>query len=167
MKLRRLAALVSAAVLALGMVTAVSASPAPRTNSNEGCNNDNQPEWCATSEPTEAPTGEPTKEPTSEPTEDASVEPTEDASVEPTEDASVEPTEDASVEPTEDASEEPTDEEEDGEVEALTSEPTLPPTDALSGDATSGPDGTLPLVLIVLGVIGLAAVVLTPARAKR
>ena len=52
-------------------------------------------------------------------------------------------------------------------MEALTSEPTLPPTDTMSGDSNSSPDGTLPLALIVLGIIGLSAVVLTPVRTRR
>jgi cytoskeletal protein RodZ len=150
MKLRRLAALVSAVVLSIGMVSAVSATdsstqPSEDPSKAPECQNEQgQPIACAS--------------------EDASSEPSEDASVEPSEDASVEPSEDASVEPSEDTSEEPT---VPGEVEGLTSDPTLPPTDALSGNGTSGPDGSLPLVLMILGTIGLAAVVLTPARAKR
>ena len=43
---------------------------------------------------------------------------------------------------------------------------TAPPTDTLSS-TTSDPGSTLPLILIVLGIIGLAVVVLTPGRAKR
>ena len=43
---------------------------------------------------------------------------------------------------------------------------TAPPTDSLNGP-TNDAGGTLPLMLIVLGVIGLGAVVLTPSRKKR
>jgi len=51
-----------------------------------------------------------------------------------------------------------------GGVEAETDVPTAPQTDALTtGDAGN----SLPLLLIVLGIIGLAVVVLTPARARR
>jgi outer membrane biosynthesis protein TonB len=154
MKIRRLAALVSAAVLVLGMATAVPATatecePAPEQPAV------NQIAWECEPPPECNPEGqqngqcpETTDEPSSEPSEEASSEASEEASSEASEEASVVP-------------------EEDGQVEGLTSEPTLPPTDALSSSGTSGPDGTLPLVLIVLGVIGLAAVVLTPARARR
>ena len=43
---------------------------------------------------------------------------------------------------------------------------TAPPTDAIVSTNTDA-GGSLPLLLIVLGVIGLGAVVLTPGRAKR
>ena len=54
----------------------------------------------------------------------------------------------------------------DGGVEGETDTPTAPPTDGIGG-STSEPGGSLPLLLIVLGIIGLAAVVLTPARKRR
>jgi len=44
--------------------------------------------------------------------------------------------------------------------------PTAPPTDAIVSTTTDA-GGSLPLLLIVLGIIGLGAVVLTPGRAKR
>ena len=51
-----------------------------------------------------------------------------------------------------------------GGVQAETDVPTAPQTDiAATGDAGS----TLPILLVVLGIIGLAAVVLTPKRARR
>ena len=51
-----------------------------------------------------------------------------------------------------------------GGVEAETDVPTAPQTDLSStGDAGN----SLPILIIVLGIIGLAAVVLTPARARR
>jgi len=180
MKIRRLAALMSAAVLALGMVTAVSAHPMVRTAPQTNCDPASteikcQPE--TTSEPTWQPTdgqcqneqGQPidcgTAEPTSEPTKEPTSEPTKEPTSEPTKEPTSEPTGEPTSEPTTAPTNEPTDD--DGQVEGLTSQPTLPPTDVLSSNSTSGPDGTLPLVLIVLGVIGLAAVVLTPARSKR
>ncbi len=43
---------------------------------------------------------------------------------------------------------------------------TAPPTDSVT-PTRSDPSSTLPLLLIVLGVIGLGAVVLTPRRAKK
>jgi hypothetical protein len=140
MKIRRLAALVSAAVLALGMVTAVSATEecepsAPPTSEQSAPNWTCEPP--AECNPEEQPSGQ-----------------CPEASVEPTEEASSEASEEIVPEVP-------------GEVEGLTSEPTLPPTDGLSSTDTSGPDGTLPLVLIILGVVGLAAVVLTPARTRR
>ena len=56
-----------------------------------------------------------------------------------------------------------------GGVEAETDVPgvvTAPPTDAIGGNA--GDTGnSLPILLIVLGIIGLAAVVLAPKRARR
>jgi hypothetical protein len=163
MKLRRLAAVVSAAVLALGMVTAVSAHRAVITTAPvEGqCQNENgQPIECPSQEtqsqePSTAPSQEPSSEPSSEPSQEPSSEP------------STEPSDEASVEPTEDASSTPSEQPSDGQVEGLTSQPTLPPTDTLSQDSTNSPDGTLPLVLIVLGVIGLSVVVLTPVRTRR
>jgi hypothetical protein len=51
-----------------------------------------------------------------------------------------------------------------GGVEAETNVPTAPRTDI---DDTSGPGSSMPLLLIVLGIIGLAAVVLTPKRSRR
>lgn len=163
MKLRRLAAVVSAAVLALGMVTAVSAHHSVKSAPAPNCNIEQQDIQCPTDEASQEPSSEPSKdaseEPSSEPSQEASEEPSEEASTEPSEEASTEPSEEASP------SEEPT--EPDSEVEALTSKPTLPPTDTLSTDSSNGPDGTLPLVLIVLGVIGLSAVVLTPVRTRR
>ena len=53
-----------------------------------------------------------------------------------------------------------------GGVEGSTDKPTAPPTDAI-GTTNTDAGGSLPLLLIVLGVIGLGAVVLTPGRAKR
>jgi len=53
-----------------------------------------------------------------------------------------------------------------GGVQGETSEPTAPPTDGIATQTTDA-GGSLPLLLIVLGIIGLGAVVLTPARAKR
>jgi uncharacterized repeat protein (TIGR01451 family) len=44
--------------------------------------------------------------------------------------------------------------------------PTAPPTDVIVSTTTDA-GGSLPLLLIVLGIIGLGAVVLTPGRAKR
>jgi uncharacterized repeat protein (TIGR01451 family) len=52
-----------------------------------------------------------------------------------------------------------------GGVEAETDVPTAPQTDALSSTGDAG--NALPLLLIVLGIVGLAAVMLTPARARR
>jgi hypothetical protein len=53
----------------------------------------------------------------------------------------------------------------EGSVLAETDDPTAPPSDAegVVGEATA----TLPLLLIILGVIGLGAVVLTPRRVRR
>jgi len=51
-------------------------------------------------------------------------------------------------------------------VEAATDKPTAPPTDGIATSTTDA-GGSLPLLLIVLGIIGLGAVVLTPGRAKR
>jgi outer membrane biosynthesis protein TonB len=172
MKLRRLAALVSATVLALGMVTAVSAHRSV-TMTNDNCNTEQQDLKCdaPSSEPSQDASQEPSDEASQEPSEEASQEPSEEASQEPSQEASEEPSsepsDEASVEPSEEASTEPSEEASDGEVEGLTSAPTLPPTDTLGSDSTNSPDGTLPLVLIVLGVIGLSAVVLTPVRTKR
>jgi hypothetical protein len=64
-------------------------------------------------------------------------------------------------------SSEPSSEPSGGAVLAETSDPTLPPTDAFAADGQSGPDGTLPLVLMILGAVGLGAVALKPGRAKR
>ena len=51
-----------------------------------------------------------------------------------------------------------------GGVQAETDVPTAPQTDiGVAGDV----GGTLPILLVVLGIIGLAAVVLTPKRARR
>jgi hypothetical protein len=202
MKLRRLAALVSAAVLALGMVTAVSAGEkitichaagldgttkfvtltisenavygeGGHFNENGTTQAGHEQDYMGACSPEDEPSVEPCNpegqqngqcpEKSEEPSHDASEEPSHDASSEPSHDASSEPSSEAS----EEASTVPSEEASDGEVAGLTSDPTLPPTDALSSTETSAPDGTLPLVLIVLGVIGLAAVVLTPARAKR
>jgi uncharacterized repeat protein (TIGR01451 family) len=52
-----------------------------------------------------------------------------------------------------------------GGVEAETDVPTAPQTDAISSTGDAG--NSLPILLIVLGIVGLAAVVLTPARARR
>jgi uncharacterized repeat protein (TIGR01451 family) len=52
-----------------------------------------------------------------------------------------------------------------GGVEAETDVPTAPQTDTISSTGDAG--NSLPILLIVLGIIGLAAVVLTPARARR
>jgi len=51
-----------------------------------------------------------------------------------------------------------------GGVEAETDVPTAPQTDI---NATGDAGSTLPILLVVLGIIGLAAVVLTPKRARR
>jgi hypothetical protein len=53
----------------------------------------------------------------------------------------------------------------DGGVEGETDVPEGPSTDI--GGNTAGPGNSLPLLLVVLGIIGLAAVVLTPARNRR
>ena len=53
----------------------------------------------------------------------------------------------------------------DGGVGGETSTPTAPPTDQNGITSSSAP--TLPLLLIILGVVGLGAVVLTPRRARR
>ena len=166
MKLRRLAAVVSAAVLAFGMVTAVSAHRSVITTTTPGnCNTEQQDYQCPTADASQEP--EVSQEPsechdvTGKPIECASEEP----SSEPSEEASTEPSEEASTEPSQETT--PSEQPSDGEVEALTSAPTLPPTDTMSGSSTSGPDGTLPLALIVLGIIGLSAVVLTPVRTRR
>jgi uncharacterized repeat protein (TIGR01451 family) len=56
-----------------------------------------------------------------------------------------------------------------GGVQAETDVPgavTAPPTDAIGGNAADT-GNSLPILLIVLGIIGLAAVVLTPKRARR
>ena len=141
--------------------------------------------WCVTeddAEETEEPTKEPTQEPTSEPTQ--SVEPTQEPTSEPTQ--SVEPTSEPtqSVEPTTEPSqsteptteptpsdppeesEEPTSTPSEG-VEGETDVPTAPPTDTLGSSSTSQTGGALPILLIVLGFISLAAVVVTPARNRR
>jgi hypothetical protein len=52
-----------------------------------------------------------------------------------------------------------------GSVAAETDIPTAPSTDI--GGNTGDAGSSLPFLLIVLGIIGLAAVVLTPARARR
>jgi len=53
-----------------------------------------------------------------------------------------------------------------GGTELETSPPSGPPTDTLATTSTDG-SGSVPLLLIILGILGLAAVVLTPSRAKR
>lgn len=53
-----------------------------------------------------------------------------------------------------------------GSVAAETDTPTAPPTDAITSTTTDA-GGALPLLLLVLGVIGVGAVVLTPRRARR
>ena len=53
----------------------------------------------------------------------------------------------------------------EGGVEGETDVPAGPQTDI--GDNTAGPGSSLPLLLVVLGIVGLAAVVLTPARGRR
>jgi hypothetical protein len=53
-----------------------------------------------------------------------------------------------------------------GSVGGETDTPTGPPTDTITSTTTDA-GGALPLMLLVLGVIGLGAVVLTPRRAKR
>ena len=53
----------------------------------------------------------------------------------------------------------------DGGVEGETDVPEAPQTDAINSSGDAG--NTLPILLAVLGIIGLAAVVLTPARARR
>jgi hypothetical protein len=199
MKLRRLAALVSAAVLALGMVTAVSAGEkitichaagldgttkfvtltisenavfgeGGHFNENGTTQAGHEQDYMGACSPEDEPSVEPCNPEGQQNGQcpEKSEEPSHDASSEPSSEASEEASHDASSEPSSEASEEtPAKPPADGEVAGLTSDPTLPPTDALSSTETSAPDGTLPLVLIVLGVIGLAAVVLTPARAKR
>jgi len=52
----------------------------------------------------------------------------------------------------------------DGGVEAETDVPEGPSTDI--GGSTADPGSSLPLLLIVLGIVGLAAVALTPARRR-
>ena len=53
----------------------------------------------------------------------------------------------------------------DGGVEGETDVPEAPQTDPINSSGDAG--NTLPILLVVLGIIGLAAVVLTPARARR
>jgi hypothetical protein len=53
-----------------------------------------------------------------------------------------------------------------GGVGGETDTPTGPPTDSLSSTSTDV-GGALPLLLLVLGVIGVGAVVLTPKRGRR
>jgi hypothetical protein len=53
-----------------------------------------------------------------------------------------------------------------GGVEGETDVPEGPATD-IGGNNTADPGSSLPLLLIVLGIVGLAAVVLTPARSRR
>jgi len=55
----------------------------------------------------------------------------------------------------------------EGGVEAETSVPTAPATDQLNSGATGDAGATLPLLLLILGVIGAGAVVLTPKRGRR
>jgi hypothetical protein len=56
-----------------------------------------------------------------------------------------------------------------GGVQGETSPPrtTAPPTDATGATTDSSSGGSLPLLLIVMGIIGLGAVVLTPTRKRR
>ena len=56
-----------------------------------------------------------------------------------------------------------------GGVQGETSPPrtTAPPTDAIGSTTDSGAGGSLPLMLIVMGIIGLGAVLLTPTRNRR
>ena len=44
---------------------------------------------------------------------------------------------------------------------------TAPPTDAIGSSTDSSAGGSLPLLLIAMGIIGLGALVLTPARKRR
>jgi uncharacterized repeat protein (TIGR01451 family) len=53
-----------------------------------------------------------------------------------------------------------------GGVAGETDTPTAPPTDAIATSTTDA-GGSLPILLIVLGIIGLGAVLLTPVRARR
>ncbi len=53
-----------------------------------------------------------------------------------------------------------------GGVQGETSPPTAPPTD-IETSSTTGSSGSLPILLLVLGVIGLGALALTPARSRR
>jgi hypothetical protein len=161
MKQRRLLALCSAGVLALGMVSSVSA------HDNEFCDDAIKTasvDWQCP--PSEEPSSEPTAQaPSDEPTWAPSDEPSWAPSEEPSSEASEAPSEAPSTEPsTEAPSTEPS---ATGAVEGLTSQPTLPPTDALSAGDQGGPDVSLPLALMILGTIGLGAVALSPKRAKR
>ncbi len=54
----------------------------------------------------------------------------------------------------------------DGGVDAATDTPTAPPTDSLASTTTDA-GGSIPILLLILGVIGVGAVVLTPRRARR
>jgi outer membrane biosynthesis protein TonB len=164
MKHRRLLALASAAVLSLGAAGAVSAN-------DEWCDDAikvsfiDECQW-PTNEPSDEPSEEPSEEASEEPSQEASEEPSEEpseeASEEPSTEPSWEPSDEPSTEPSEEPSEEPT-----GEVLGLTSDPTLPPTDAaLSGDQNDQ-NGSLPLVLLILGAVGLGAAGLTPRRANK
>jgi hypothetical protein len=54
-----------------------------------------------------------------------------------------------------------------GGVQAETNVPTPPATDIASGSVTSSPSGSIPFLLIILGVIGFAAVALMPVRNRR
>jgi outer membrane biosynthesis protein TonB len=180
MRLRRFAALMSALALSLGMVGAVSAMqpPAgvpcnPENQVSEPCPESQEPSWEPSDEPSTEPTDEESDEPSSEPTDEESDEPSTEPTDEESDEPSTEPTDEESDEP----STEPTDEESDepsteptdvnGEVEGLTSQPTLPPTDPTGVNGRGGPDATLPLVLLILGSVGLASFTLAPKRSRR
>ncbi len=52
-------------------------------------------------------------------------------------------------------------------VQGETNVPTPPATDIANGNVTSSPGGSIPLMLIILGIVGLAAVALSPVRKRR
>jgi hypothetical protein len=140
-----------------------------------------------TQEPTATPTGtvEATEEPTATPTSTATTEPTPTGTVNdetspPTATPTATPTTEPTATPTEEVTPTPT-----GTVDDETSPPTATPTDTPTGtvlDETDSPtapptdtissktpdaSGSLPILLIVLSVIGLGALMVTPARSRR
>jgi hypothetical protein len=102
------------------------------------------------------------------PSEEPSAPPSEEPSAPPSEEPSAPPSEEPSAPPSEAPSGSVAGETEtpSGGVEGETNVPTAPASD-IGGNDTSAPGSSLPLLLVVLGIVGLAAVVLTPARSRR